>query len=107
MDKNPRNRRGETPFHEAAEEGHYEVCKLIIENVLDKNPRDNNGNTPLHMAAFWGHLNTCTLIVEKGRKKNPVNNDGETPYDLALMGKEELENEFSEICNFLIDECLP
>ena len=31
--KNPKDEYGETPLHEAADNGHYEICKLIIENL--------------------------------------------------------------------------
>ena len=31
--KNPKDKYGETPLHEAADNGHYEICQLIIENL--------------------------------------------------------------------------
>ena len=36
--------------------GHFQICKLIIDNVEDKNPANDNGKTPLYTAAFNGHL---------------------------------------------------
>ena len=35
-EKNPKNNSWVTPLHEAATEGHLEVCKLILENVPEK-----------------------------------------------------------------------
>ena len=49
-DRNPRDKFGKTPLHWAAMRGHFEMCKLILENVNDKSPADNYGKTPWHMA---------------------------------------------------------
>ena len=65
QEKNPRNSRGETPLHYAAENGHFEVCKLIIEWVDDKSPRNDNGITPLQKAKSKGHLEIYRFIMEK------------------------------------------
>ena len=45
----------------AAEKGHLNVCKYIIENTEDKNSR-NSGYTPLHLAAENGRLDVCKYI---------------------------------------------
>ena len=42
-DKNPRCGLGFTSFHLAAKEGHLEVCRLFLENIVDKNPVSDNG----------------------------------------------------------------
>ena len=34
--QNPGDKSGTTPLHLAAEEGHEEICKLIVENVHDR-----------------------------------------------------------------------
>ena len=52
-DKNPRDKKGNTPLHEAAENGHLDVCKLIMDNISDKNPTNRYGDTPLHGAAQY------------------------------------------------------
>ena len=71
------NRLGKTPLHYAAQNGHYGVCKLIIDNTLYKNPVTTKqkvtetGVTPLHWAARFGHLEVCKLIMEKVNNKNP------------------------------------
>ena len=49
-DKNPADEDGMTPLHNAALQGHVEVCDLIIQNVKNKHPRDNDGKTPLDYA---------------------------------------------------------
>ena len=74
---------GWTPLHFAAENGHFEVCKLIIENVRDKNPGDYKGITPLHLAAENGQIELCELILDNSQEKNPMDKDGWTPLQLA------------------------
>ena len=57
-DKNPRDGRGRTPLHDAAERGHLEVCHAIIDRLKynDRSPRDNNGQTPFQLALANGHI---------------------------------------------------
>ena len=55
--KNPKEKSGWTPLHDAALNGYQDVCRFIVQNVADKNPKDDCGNTPLHEAASVGHLN--------------------------------------------------
>ena len=53
-DKNPKDNFGFTPLHLAAENGHLELCQLIIENVQDKNPKNSwDKITPLQNDHFW------------------------------------------------------
>ena len=47
IDKFPRSDHGFTPLHEAAENGHFDVCKYITDQTSDKNPRCLMGSTPL------------------------------------------------------------
>ena len=42
-EKNPANEDGYTPLFIAALMGHFEICKLIIDNMEDKNPKTNSG----------------------------------------------------------------
>ena len=80
------NEEGMTPLHYAAYNGHFRVCKLIIENTSDNNPSciKSDGITPLHWAAFSGHVKICHLIMENLSDKNPANTSGEfTPFHFA------------------------
>ena len=58
-DKNPRDKFGWTPLHQAAVLGHLSVCKLILENVKDKNPADDEGQTPKDIAYNEKILGYC------------------------------------------------
>ena len=99
-DPNPTsNARGKTPLHYAAEEGHLEVCQLLLERCEDKNPADGDGWTPLHEAADGGHLEVCCLILEKCDDKNPPGKDGVTPLHLAAQ-----EGEL-EVCRLILEKC--
>ena len=102
---NPKCNNGGTPLHEAASEGHKDMCCLIISlissaGISNRNPGDKEGNTPLHKAAYNGHLPVCRLIVGQltaEENKNPANEFGETPLHLAAwLGH-------TEICRILIE----
>ena len=61
-DKNPARKDGLTPLHFAAENGHINICDLIINVVDDKNPAAKNGSTPFSLAEDPQIRN---LIMEK------------------------------------------
>ena len=67
--KNP-TRFGTTPFHEAAENGHFSICQLIINNTKDLKPLDFEGKTPFDLAKENGHKKICKLIKSAIRKQN-------------------------------------
>ena len=83
--KNPKAGNGQTPLHVASENGHLELCKLIIEKVYEKNPKCEILKTPLHCAAIGGHLEICRLILNNIQDKNPTDLDGRTPLEIAAM----------------------
>ena len=89
MTKNPKTHDHEiTPLHLAARNGHFDVCRLILEKVAVKNPAAIDGLTPLHNAAKGGHLDICRLILEDENVgiKNPAAIDGLTPLHSAAKG---------------------
>ena len=51
IDKNPSNYYGATPLHYAAKEGHFQICKLILEKVLDKHLNEVMN----YLKAMWSH----------------------------------------------------
>ena len=75
-DKNPKDDLQHTPFHEAAKNGHIEICNIILEKVDDKNPKNCNGDTPLHFFALNGNKEIFSQIFEKVEEKilgTPIN----------------------------------
>ena len=96
MDKNPtETRAGYTPLHIAAQEGHLEICKLIVKYLIDKNPKKTDGITPLHSAAFKGQLEVCRFLIEEASEKNPQDIQGSTPLSYAMRF-----NQF-KVCKFI------
>ena len=48
-DKNPTDQDKLTPLHLAAENGHEQICRLIMNAVLDKNPKVCNNRSDLNV----------------------------------------------------------
>ena len=81
------NNGGVTPLHIAAEKGHFDICKLILENMEDKNPAMFGRKTPLAIAALNGHIDICKLIIENlENKKLASDNNFTLLYYAAFAG---------------------
>ncbi|KAF2818089.1 ankyrin, partial [Ophiobolus disseminans] len=52
---------GWTPLFLAADSGHLEVVKLLLEKGADFTVPTNDGWTPLHVASYKGHLDVIKL----------------------------------------------
>ena len=74
QDKNPVDYDGYTPLHVAAAGGHFDICKMILEDMQKKKIGSIQGNSRIKFLKGLIHK----LIV-----KNPKNYDGYTPLDLA------------------------
>ena len=57
-----RNLDGYTPLHEAAIGGHFEIFKLIFDNVEEKNPLGSIIGSPLDLATNFGHHQMADYI---------------------------------------------
>ncbi|CAK9253192.1 unnamed protein product, partial [Sphagnum jensenii] len=57
---------GDTPLHRAAEKGHLDVVKYLVEKGADVKAANKYGYTPLHWAASSGKLDIVKYLVEKG-----------------------------------------
>ena len=56
-------------------QGHFEICKLLSENMEEKNPRDLfHGFTPFMHGFSNGHLDVCRFFSDDAEEKtnNPV-----------------------------------
>lgn len=67
----------------AAERGHQEVLRTLVQAHAQLNLQNSNGNTCLHLAAQRGEVETCRLLVESGADPLIRNLDGDAPADLA------------------------
>lgn len=87
---------GNTLMHFAAQNGNYEIVKLLMKNDANVNIKNKDGNTPLHLAI----LNRFPTIVKYIIEDYPAwtflskkftadlllqNNDGNTPLHLAVL----------------------
>ena len=63
----------DTPLHLAACNGHFDICKLIIDAIEDLSPKDGNNNTPYDYARKKGHSDICIYIDKVRNERNGVN----------------------------------
>ena len=65
------------PFLVAASNGHYGICKRIIETGMDVDFQDIEDHyTALQYAATNGHIECCRLLIDAGANVNHVNDNG-------------------------------
>ena len=50
--------------HSAAENGHVELCRLIMDEIEDIFPKTKDKTTPLHLATRGGHIAVKDLILK-------------------------------------------
>ena len=77
-------------LHLAAQNGHFEVCKIIVEQIEDKDPVDINGDTLLHFAAKNGRLKIYRYLIKNGADSGRVNNSHQIPFDLMFNYKKQM-----------------
>ncbi|KAF2135963.1 uncharacterized protein K452DRAFT_322730 [Aplosporella prunicola CBS 121167] len=65
-----------TPLNSAANNGHLETVKLLLEKGADLSVSNNDGWTPLNSAADSGHLEIVKFLLEKGADLSVSSNDG-------------------------------
>ncbi|XP_035692616.1 ankyrin-1-like [Branchiostoma floridae] len=75
-----------TPLHKAADGGHVDVSKLLLNFGALVNSKDEFKNTPLHKAASAGHVGVADLLIKKNAQKDSVNKVKATPLHLAATG---------------------
>ena len=99
VDKNPSDDNGYTPLHSAANKGHLDVVKYLVQRIQNKNPKSGiqwYERTPLHQAAWNGHLNVVRYLLEiVPQDKDLKSSSGKTPSDYAE------ENGHTDIVEFL------
>ena len=82
--------RGYNCVHIAAQYGHTDVLRLVLEThglrekgLLDQ-PTKDGANTPLHLAAANNQPPAMRLLLLTGAKRQAVNADGDTPANAAI-----------------------
>ena len=62
--KNPSDNLGWTPLHIAAENGHLDIVKYIVQDLDERNPKTINGETPISLARDINHHEIVTFLEE-------------------------------------------
>ena len=58
-----------TPFHLAAQQGYFKICKLIIDAVEDLDPKDHSDLTPYDYALERGNSSDICVYIAKVRSQ--------------------------------------
>ena len=61
---------GATPLHWAAQYGHRDIVKLLMDNGAKPDKKDILGRTPLQRTAEKGHTDLVKLLVDRGADPN-------------------------------------
>ncbi|MGL9757811.1 MAG: ankyrin repeat domain-containing protein [Wolbachia sp.] len=80
----------------AAEYGHVDIVKVLLEKGANVNEKDFHGCTALHFAAKYGHVDIVEVLLKEGAKVDSVDQCKRTPLHNAA------ENGYANIVNALI-----
>lgn len=80
---NAQDMMGKTPTHIAAEKGHTECVKYMLEEGADPNVIDKRGMTPVHYAAMKGFDECVMCMLTKGVDPNVTDVYGRTILHVA------------------------
>ncbi|RCG29797.1 ankyrin repeat domain-containing protein [Sphaerisporangium album] len=78
---------GFVPLHMAAQEGHVDAARALLDNDAEVDAENRHGNTPLSVAVFnsRGRGDLMALLRERGADPCRENNYGQTPLGLAKL----------------------
>src|SRR5262249_31390401 len=70
------NKQGWTGLHRAAQQGHTEVVRLLLEHGAGPNAREPGDHTyPLHWAAAHGHIEIVRALLDAGADVHGAGDD--------------------------------
>ena len=82
-DVNTTDDKGDTPLHLAAEHGHDDVARYLVEYGAAIDATNAKGVTPLHRASGMGDYVTAQLLIERNASIRASTDFGDTPLHLA------------------------
>ncbi|KAK3089405.1 hypothetical protein FSP39_003377 [Pinctada imbricata] len=74
-----------TPISEAANGGHADTIRLLLEKGCDPNTQGQFQRTPLYRAAFAGHIEAVQMLLQNGADPRTYASDGQTPEQVASI----------------------
>lgn len=74
---------GRPPLCVAADYGHFDVIKYLIEKGANVNAIDSHGITPLLSAIYEGHKDCVALLLQKGADKSKKAPNGQSYLECA------------------------
>lgn len=81
-----RDSNGNTLLMIAAQNGHEELCRMLVARGADVNACNARGNTPLHFAYGYGYVELGEYFRnECDGRDDKLNDDGESVYDCFTM----------------------
>ncbi|XP_055510455.1 ankyrin repeat and SAM domain-containing protein 1A-like isoform X4 [Leucoraja erinacea] len=80
---NEQNNDNETALHCAAQYGHSDVVKVLLEELTDPTMRNNKFETPLDLAALYGRLEVVKMLLIAHPNLLGCNTKKHTPLHLA------------------------
>ncbi|XP_053562817.1 ankyrin repeat and SAM domain-containing protein 1A isoform X2 [Bombina bombina] len=80
---NAKNNDNETALHCAAQYGHTEVVRVLLEELTDPTMRNNKLETPLDLAALYGRLEVVKLLLNAHPNLLSCHTRKHTPLHLA------------------------
>jgi ankyrin repeat protein len=72
-----------TALHFAAQGGHCEVVRMLLEAGGDSSAEDEGRGTPLHLAAKSGHGLVVKLLLDGGSNGNAIDMEGKSAIEYA------------------------
>ena len=96
---NARDAEGKSLLYHAADQGHVEPMRLLLEAGAEIDaPSRELQTAPLHMAAVGGHLEAVRFLVQSGAQKDLTDAIGRTPLGFAVFSGH------VDIARFLVEE---
>ncbi|XP_043092985.1 ankyrin repeat and sterile alpha motif domain-containing protein 1B isoform X7 [Puntigrus tetrazona] len=80
---NEQNHEKETALHCAAQYGHSEVVRVLLQELTDPSMRNSRGETPLDLAALYGRLQVVRMLLTAHPNLMSCNIRKHTPLHLA------------------------
>ena len=88
---------GRTCLMTASENGHFSICRLLLDKGAQLEAKDIIDCTPLHWAASQGHIDIVRLLCDRGADVDARDRWGDRPlHDAAMNGRISIVKELIE-----------